>query len=126
MKVLTKAEWSVMSALWKKSPIFLSELIELMGETVHWNYNTYSSYLRKLCEKGYIGFETVRRDKRYFPAITKSECVLYESRFLISKIREDTAKEFLMCMIKESELTLKDQQDLKKLLDELVDEGKRK
>lgn len=119
MKTLTKPEWAVMSVLWEKSPLYLSEIIEMMGDSVQWNYNTYSSYLRKLHEKGHIGFTVERRDKQYYPLTTKSECTLQESRELLSKIKDNTAKEFLMCMIRESDLSQEDHEDLKKLLDEL-------
>jgi len=123
MKTLTKPEWAVMSVLWEASPLYLSEIIERMGDRVDWNYNTYSSYLRKLHEKGHIGFTVQRRDKQYFPITTKSECTQSESRELLQKIQDNTAKEFLVCMIKDSKLSREDSEDLKSLLDELIGQG---
>lgn len=123
MKTLTKPEWAVMSVLWEDSPLYLSELIEKMGDSVSWNYNTYSSYLRKLHEKGHIGFTVQRRDKQYYPITTKSECTQTESRELLQKIQKSTAKEFLVCMIKDSKLSVEDAEELKSLLDELSGQG---
>ena len=54
---LTYPEWMVMSALWDKPSQALSGVIESMGEKMDWSYRTYASYLRKLCEKGLVGFE---------------------------------------------------------------------
>lgn len=123
MKTLTKPEWAVMSVLWENSPLYLSELIEKMGDSVSWNYNTYSSYLRKLHDKGHIGFTVQRRDKQYYPITTKSECTQTESRELLQKIQKSTAKEFLVCMIKDSKLSQEDAEELKSLLDELSGQG---
>lgn len=123
MKTLTKPEWAVMSVLWENSPLYLSELIEKMGDSVSWNYNTYSSYLRKLHDKGHIGFKVQRRDKQYYPITTKSECTQTESRELLQKIQTSTAKEFLVCMIKDSKLSQEDAEELKSLLDQLSRQG---
>ena len=124
MKTLTKPEWAVMSVLWENSPLYLSEIIEHMGNSVDWNYNTYSSYLRKLHEKGHIGFNVQRRDKQYYPITTKSECTKIESRELLKKIQNNTAKDFLVCMIKDSKLSQEDAEELKTLLDKLSSNGK--
>ena len=123
MKTLTKPEWAVMSVLWEDSPLYLSEIIERMGDSVDWNYNTYSSYLRKLHEKGHIGFNVQRRDKQYYPITTKSECTKVESRELLQKIQRNTAKEFLVCMIKDSKLSKQESEELKELIDELSRKG---
>lgn len=119
MKSLTYSEWKVMTALWGKEPQTLSEVIKTMGDKMGWGYRTYASYLNKLCEKGLADFEARGRDKLYFAAIGKEECMRAESRSLIKKVSEKSAKELLICMIEESGLSPKDHQELKELLDEL-------
>ncbi|MDD5017665.1 MAG: BlaI/MecI/CopY family transcriptional regulator [Eubacteriales bacterium] len=117
---LTYAEWMVMSALWGKPPQTLSGAIEAMGDTMDWSYRTYASYLRKLCEKGLVGFEAKGRDKFYYPLVEKAQCIRAESRHMIRKVSEKSAKELLVCMIEESGLSPEEHQELKKLLDELT------
>jgi BlaI family transcriptional regulator, penicillinase repressor len=119
MESLTYPEWMVMSALWGKQPQTLSEVINTMGDKMGWNYRTYASYLNKLCEKGLAGFEARGRDKLYFAAVDREECIRAESRSLIKKVSEKSAKELLVCMIEESGLSPKDHEELKILLDEL-------
>ncbi len=116
---LTYPEWAVMSALWGKQPQTLSEVIEAMGDTMDWNYRTYASYLRKLVEKGFAGVDARGRDNYYYPLVGKEECIRAESRGLLRKVSEGSAKELLVCMIEESGLSNKDHAELKKLLDEL-------
>ena len=126
MESLTYPEWMVMSALWGKGPQTLSEVIKTMGDTMGWSYRTYASYLNKLCEKGLAGFEARGRDKFYFAAIGREECMRAESRSLLKKVSEKSAKELLICMIEESGLKAKDHEELKKLLDELSKESDKK
>ncbi len=120
---LTKSEWAVMSALWEKSPQTLSGVIETMKGSLNWSYRTYASYLRKLNEKGFVGFETRGRDNYYFPLVEKDQCILNESRGLLQKVTETSTKELLVCMIKESGLSSKDQEELAKLLEQLAKKG---
>ncbi len=117
---LTYPEWTVMSALWEKPPQTLSEVIEAMGDTMDWSYRTYASYLNKLCEKGLVGFEARGRDKFYYPLVKKERCIRAESRSLLKKVSEKSAKELLVCMIEESGLSPEDHAELKDLLDELA------
>ena len=119
MESLTYPEWKVMSALWGKEPQTLSEVINTMGDKMGWSYRTYASYLNKLCDKEVAGFEARGRDKLYFAAVGKEECMRAESRSLIKKVSEKSAKELLICMIEESGLSPKDHQELKDLLDEI-------
>ncbi len=119
MESLTYPEWTVMTALWDKEPQSLSEVIATMNGKMEWSYRTYASYLNKLCEKGLVGFETRGRDKFYFANAGKEECMRAESRSLIRKVSEKSAKELLICMIEESGLSPEDHEDLKALLDDL-------
>jgi BlaI family penicillinase repressor len=120
---LTAPEWAVMSALWGKQPQTLSEVIAAMDGTMNWNYRTYASYLRKLCEKGFAGVETRGRDNFYYPLVGREACIRAESRGLLRKVSEKSAKELLVCMIEESGLSPEDHSELKKLLDELSKGG---
>ena len=119
-ETLTYPEWAVMQALWGRKPQTLSEVIKTMGDTMGWSYRTYASYLNKLCEKGLAGFETRGRDKFYYPMVEKARCIRAESRSLLKKVSEKSAKELLVCMIEESGLSPEDHDELKKLLDELA------
>ena len=120
---LTKAEWTIMSALWKKPNQSISGIVETIGEGLGWKYNTYATYLARMCEKGFVDFKKLGRDKFYYPAVDKSACKLAESRSVLDKIDSHAAKEFVVCMIKGGGLDAKDREELKSLLDELNKEG---
>jgi Predicted transcriptional regulator len=122
-ETLTAPEWTVMSALWGHEPQSLSQVITSMGDSVGWSYTTYATYLTKMVQKGFVGFETRGRDKFYFPLREKDECIEAESRSLLSKLNQEGAKKLLICMIREGNLSKEDQAELKALIENLSREG---
>ena len=116
---LTKAEWSIMSALWENPNQPISGIINTMQSEPGWKYNTYVTYIKRMCEKGLIKFKQMGRDKFYYPAVKKSECIFAESKSVLSKIDEKAAKEFLVCMIKDVSLTASDKKELMDLLEDV-------
>jgi BlaI family transcriptional regulator, penicillinase repressor len=123
---LTKSEWAVMEALWVKSPAPLSHVIKMMGDAVTWGYRTYATHLNKLCEKGAVGFEIDRGDKMYYPLVSREDCIKQESQAVFDKVTAQTAKDLLLCMIREGGLSGRDHQELRDLLEELAKEGENK
>ena len=122
-KTLTKYEWAVMSALWERPNQTISGIIETMGGVTEWKYNTYVTYIMRMCDKGLVGYEKLGRDKFYYPLVKRKECILAESQNILEKMNGRSAKEFLVCMIKGSGLSAVDREELKVLLDELNKEG---
>ncbi len=116
---LTKQEWIIMETLWKRHPMFLSEIMEKMRDAVDWQKSTYSTYLRKLCDNGYLEYKTISGNRAYVPAAKREECVRSESRYMLSKLTGASAKMFLTCMIKESGLADSDRADLQALIESL-------
>ena len=118
-EALTRQEWIIMETLWKHSPLFLSQIMEEMTAAVNWQKSTFSTYMRKLCDNGYVEFKTVSGNRAYYPAVERSACIESESRYMMSKLSDAGAKMFLTCMIRESGLSDSDKADLQKLIAEL-------
>ncbi len=118
INTLTKPEWTVMSALWRKPNQTVSGIIGTIGKELDWKYNTYVTYLKRMVEKGLVRYEQLGRDKFYFAAVDREECILAESRGVLDKIDSRAAKEFVMCMIKGG-MSEADRKELRELLDTL-------
>jgi len=113
---LTFPEWMVMSVLWGREPQTLSEVIEAMGEKMKWSYKTYSTYLRKLCEKGVAGFESRGRDKYYYAKAGREQCIRAESRDIVKKVTAKGIKEMVVSLVEESGLSHEDYSELLEML----------
>ena len=123
-EVLTRQEWIIMETLWKRHPMFLSEIMEEMDKAVNWQKSTYSTYMRKLCDNSYVGFKTISGNRAYSPLAEREECVKNENRYVMSKLTDSSARLFLTCMIKESGLTEKDKIELQTLITSLGNQQK--
>ncbi|MDG1572278.1 BlaI/MecI/CopY family transcriptional regulator [Robiginitalea sp. M366] len=70
MHKLTNKEEEVMKLLWKREKAFVKELLADFPEPKP-HYNTLSTMVRNLEEKGYVGHEAFGNTHRYFPTVTK-------------------------------------------------------
>ena len=118
---LTTPEWITMNALWGKEPQVLSEIIESIGDQVEWSYNTYFSYMKILCEKGYVGYTVRGRMKFYYAKVEREECIEQESESIFHKLGSADAEKLLLCMLKKTKLSREGQEQLKDLIDQLAE-----
>lgn len=69
IKKLTEQEEQIMSSLWKLNKAFVKEIVADIDRDLH--YNTVSTVVRKLEDKGYINHEKFGNTYRYYPQISK-------------------------------------------------------
>ena len=70
MKKLAKREEQIMQIIWKLGKVFVKEIIEeLPSPKPH--YNTVSTIVRILQDKGFVGHKTYGNTHQYYPLISK-------------------------------------------------------
>ena len=72
MRELTRAEEQVMQILWKIKKGFVKDILERIDEPKP-AYNTVSTIVRILQEKGFVSHKAYGRTHEYFPLISKSD-----------------------------------------------------
>ncbi|MEM6379829.1 MAG: BlaI/MecI/CopY family transcriptional regulator [Bacteroidota bacterium] len=72
MKKLAKREEQLMQVLWTLEKAFVKEIIEQLPEPKP-HYNTVSTIIRILEDKGFVSHESFGNSHRYFPTISKDE-----------------------------------------------------
>jgi len=82
MDKLTNKEEEILHILWKLKKAFVKDVLqEIKGEKPH--YNTLSTIIRNLEEKGYVGYTAYGKTHQYFPIISKED---YRKRFFNNAI----------------------------------------
>ncbi|GAB5400541.1 MAG: BlaI/MecI/CopY family transcriptional regulator [Aureisphaera sp.] len=77
MERLTNKEEEVMQALWALDKAFVKEIIErLEGEN---HYNTISTIVRNLEEKGFVSYNAFGKTHQYYPIVSKES---YAKKFM--------------------------------------------
>lgn len=93
MKELTPAEEQVMQVLWKIGASFVRDIREEMPEPVP-AYNTVSTIVRILQEKGFVAHESFGRSHQYYPLISKEEYRVNLLKSVIDRFYDGSYKKF--------------------------------
>lgn len=82
MQKLTNKEEEIMHILWKLEKAFVKDVLkEITNEKPH--YNTLSTIIRNLEEKGYVSYNAYGKTHQYFPIISKET---YKKKFMNTAI----------------------------------------
>jgi len=115
MKKLTQKEEEIMNVFWEKGPMFVKELKkEFSDQKLH--YNTLSTIVRGLEEKGFIDHEQFGNTHRYFPALSKEEYKKKTLGNVVKKYFDNSYKNVVSLLVKDENISL---EELKKLIDEI-------
>lgn len=68
---LTPAEWTVMDAVWRRSPATVREVVDELGDSVDWAYTTVKTMMDRLVGKGVLRSDLVGRVRVYRPALSR-------------------------------------------------------
>lgn len=77
-KELTKAELRIMQVLWQKENAFVNEILQELEEPRP-AYNTVSTVLRVLQNKGFVAYRSFGKNYQYYPLVSKES---YTNRFM--------------------------------------------
>ncbi len=82
MQKLTNKEEEIMHILWTLEKAFVKDVLaEIKDEKPH--YNTLSTIIRNLEEKGYVAYNAYGKTHQYYPVVSKEA---YRQRFMNSAI----------------------------------------
>jgi len=112
MEKLTNKEEEIMQILWKLEKAFAKEVQAELNNTAH--YNTISTIIRNLEDKGYIAHKAYGKTHQYFPIISKEA---YRSNFVSKVMTEyfnNSYKNMVSFFAKEEKITAA---ELREILD---------
>jgi len=110
-KELTKAEEQVMHVLWNLKQAFVKEIITELPEPKP-AYNTVSTIVRILQDKGFVSHETFGKSHRYFPVISKKSYTEFATKQLVSGYFEGSFEKMVSFFIKEKKLSIGELDDV--------------
>ena len=117
---ISESEWAVMEVLWDDSPRTASEIAKSLREKTSWAENTVRTLLTRLVEKGAL--KESGAPKLYSPAVKREDCVKAESESFMDRIFQGAAKPLLVHFTKNARLTPDEVKELKKLLDQSLNQ----
>ncbi len=115
MKKLTRKEEEVMKILWKLKRAFVKDIIEEYGEPKP-HYNTISSLVRLLQDKGIVGFKQYGNTYQYFPLMSKEEYRKSFMKQVVSDYFDNSYKSAVAFFVKEKGLSAEELEELVKMI----------
>lgn len=116
MKELTKAEEEIMQVLWELEEANVASIIEKLPSPKP-AYNTVSTIVRILENKGFVDFKKKGRGHIYHPIIAKSE---YSNQYLnkfLSGYFQGSFKSMVSFFVKKNDLSTQDVEEILKIID---------
>ncbi|MEQ8909472.1 MAG: BlaI/MecI/CopY family transcriptional regulator [Vicingaceae bacterium] len=123
MKNLSEKELELMNHLWELDSAYMKDLVSCYQDPKP-AYTTISTMVNRLIQKGHIDFEQQGRDKKYFPKLKKPSYFSQEIRKMVNKYFNNSAAQFASFFTKESDLSLKQLEELQKMVDQQIEEKK--
>lgn len=123
IKELTRAEEQIMQVLWVLEKAFVKEVIEKLSEPKP-AYNTVSTIIRILETKGFVNHEAFGNTHRYFPIISKKEYSRFYLKNFVGNYFSNSYQQMVSFFTKEESLSLQEMEELKKLLENQIENRK--
>ena len=112
---LTKAEEQIMQALWQLGKAFVKDIVDVMPEPKP-HYNTVSTIIKILEEKGFVDHESLGKSNRYFPIVAKEDYTKRSMKQFVKGYFDGSFASMLSFFAKEKDISVK---ELENLLSEL-------
>ncbi|MEO0571187.1 MAG: BlaI/MecI/CopY family transcriptional regulator [Bacteroidota bacterium] len=118
MKQLTKAEEEVMQILWKLEKANVAAIIKELPEPKP-AYNTVSTIVRILEDKGFVDHQKVGKGHMYYPLLKKSDYSNQSINKLVNGYFQGSFQSMVSFFMKKNDISLK---ELEAILDKIKDE----
>lgn len=120
MQKLTKREEEIMQVIWDLEKAFVKEVREQLPEPRP-HYNTVSTIVRNLEDKGYLAHEAFGNTHRYYPLVSKKD---YLEQFVgpgLKRYFDNSFKKMVAFFAKEEKISV---EELKEII-EMIEKGDR-
>lgn len=115
MKKLAPREEQIMQILWRRGPSFVKEIVnELPDPKPH--YNSVSTMVRTLQDKGFIGHNTFGTSHQYYAILQKEDYQNKAVKDLLSSFFNDSVTDIVTYFANKEEISEDELQNIIKLI----------
>lgn len=115
LKSLSKKEEEIMSCFWKKGALFVREIVEMLPEPKP-HFNTVSTFVRGLENKGWLDHESFGSTYRYFSVIEVGEYRRYSLSRLVDHLFGNSYLSCVSTLLKDEKISI---DELRELIEEV-------
>jgi BlaI family penicillinase repressor len=123
MRELTRAEEQVMQVLWKIKKGFVKEILEYFDEPKP-AYNTVSTIVRILQDKGFVNHKAYGRTHEYFPVVSKNEYSKIHLSTFVNDYFSNSFEKMVSFFARENSISVKEMEEIMKIMEDEVKKQK--
>ena len=116
LKELTKAEEEIMHILWDLKVAFVKDVIEKLPIPKP-AYNTVSTFIRILEQKGFVSFKAFGKTHQYFPVVSKEEYRSFVTTKLKASYFGNSVGAMMSFFVENEQINLKEADEILKLIE---------
>lgn len=113
---LSNSEEQLMEHLWKLEKAFMKDLLEAYPKPKPAT-TTVATLLKRMIDKKFVSYTAFGNSREYFPLVKKSDYFSKHVNGLIKNFFNDSASQFASFFTTETNLSEKELEDLKKIID---------
>ncbi|MEZ5196129.1 MAG: BlaI/MecI/CopY family transcriptional regulator [Bacteroidales bacterium] len=117
---LPNAEEQIMKYLWKLEKAFMKDLLDEYPDPKP-APTTVATLLRRMIDRGVVGYDQFGKVRQYYPKIKKSEYFASHINGLIKNFFNDSASQFASFFTSETNLSEKDLEELRQIIDRKIE-----
>ena len=115
MEKLTAKEEEVLGLFWKKGPLYVREIVELYEDPKP-HFNTISTIVRALEEKGYVGHTPKGKSYQYYAIVAEEDMGKKSLSSIVGRYFKNSYLRVVSSLVEDGNIPV---EDLRKLLDEV-------
>lgn len=111
VKQLTEKEEILMRQFWERGPLFVREIVDAWPEPKP-HFNTVSTFVRILEEKGFVGHESFGKSYRYHALVSEDDYNRQSVKSVIKKLFNNSAAKLVSTLVEEEDISLEEIEDI--------------
>lgn len=111
MKQLTEKEEELMHFFWERGPMYVKQIVELYPDPKP-HFNTISTFVRALEQKGYVGHEQYGNTYRYHAEVSREEYSCKTLRSVMRRYFDNSLSGVVSALFKDEDLSDDEIRDL--------------
>ncbi len=120
---LSPTEETLMQHLWSQQNAFMKDLLNAYDDPKPAT-TTVATLLKRMIDKGFVGFREYGNSREYYPLITSSDYFSKHVNGLIKNFFNNSAAQFASFFTTQTNLSADDLEDLKKIIDAQIQKRK--
>lgn len=113
---LTRAEWTIIKAVWEHEPCTATDVQERLARQTRWTYSTVRTLMDRMVAKGLLHSEKVRNATLYSSAITQQQAQRSEALYALKQAFNGALTPMVQCLIESRNVSADELAELEALI----------